>query len=275
MAAGGTGTISFAVDSLIASGSSATSALTTRGIVNNTTNTAAVGNTNIPTMNTLYYTLATINGLSQSRETNLIAATTTAPGANAILYASGTGTNSALVWQASGNGALFSTGTNSSLSFGTLPIAQGGTGKTSAAEAWAALGGGTAGTESIGYFATAGHAHGNLDNNGKISGNTASGYAVSTTTNGALVAETLAVAEAANSTTTATQFISTLSQKSNGQIVFTKRTFPSASTTTAGIIKIGTTANDAAAGNHTHSDYALSTHTHSDYSTGVTIRIWS
>ena len=79
-------------------------------------------------MNTIYYGLATINGASQTRATNVIAATTTAPGANAILYASGTGTNSALSWLATASGALYATSANGAVSFGTLPVQQGGTG---------------------------------------------------------------------------------------------------------------------------------------------------
>lgn len=61
---------------------------------------------------------------------------------NAVLY--GNGTNDVGMKQ-SANGALYATQANGTLSWGTLPIAQGGTGKTSASEAWTALGGGAIG----------------------------------------------------------------------------------------------------------------------------------
>lgn len=53
-------------------------------------------------------------------------------------------------------------------------------------------------------------------------------------------------------TTTATSFIDTISQNTNGVITATKKSLPTASTSVAGIIKIGTDATTAAAGNHTH-----------------------
>ena len=69
--------------------------LTTRNITNNTTNTAITNNTNIPTMNTIYYGLVTVNNASQSRANGIYAATS-AGTANHILISSG-GTN-APVW---------------------------------------------------------------------------------------------------------------------------------------------------------------------------------
>lgn len=63
--------------------------------------------------------------------------------ANAIaIYSNTTGTFST---KATANGAAYATAANGALTFGTLPIAQGGTGKTTAADAWTALGGGAAG----------------------------------------------------------------------------------------------------------------------------------
>lgn len=53
-------------------------------------------------------------------------------------------------------------------------------------------------------------------------------------------------------TTTATSFIDTISQNTNGVITATKKSLPTASTSVAGIIKIGTSVTTAAAGNHTH-----------------------
>lgn len=57
----------------------------------------------------------------------------------------GTTTTGALQDVATASGAFYATSANGAASFGTLPIAQGGTGKTSAADAWDALGGGSIG----------------------------------------------------------------------------------------------------------------------------------
>lgn len=128
VARGGTGATSFTANSLIISGSSTTAALTTRAITNNTSNTAIVNNTNIPTMNTIYYGLVTVNNASQTRAT-AIYAPTSAGTANQILVSSG-GT-AAPTWKATASGAAYVTSTNGALTFGTLPVAQGGTGATS------------------------------------------------------------------------------------------------------------------------------------------------
>ena len=61
VARGGTGASSFTANSIIMSGNSTTAALTTRAITNNTSATAIATGTNIPTMNTIYYGLPTIN----------------------------------------------------------------------------------------------------------------------------------------------------------------------------------------------------------------------
>lgn len=63
---------------------------------------------------------------------------------NSILTG-GTTTTGAVQDVATASGALYATSANGAASFGTLPIAQGGTGKTSAADAWGALGGGSIG----------------------------------------------------------------------------------------------------------------------------------
>lgn len=63
---------------------------------------------------------------------------------NSILTG-GTTTTGALQDVATASGALYATSANGAASFGTLPIAQGGTGKTTAADAWDALGGGSIG----------------------------------------------------------------------------------------------------------------------------------
>ena len=66
-----------------------------------------------------------------------------------------------------------------------------------------------------------------------------------------------AVTSPTASTTTSTTFIDTVSQDTNGVITATKKTLPTASTSTAGIIKIGTSSTTAAAGNHTHTFASL------------------
>lgn len=63
---------------------------------------------------------------------------------NSILTG-GTTTTGAVQDVATASGALYATSANGAASFGTLPIAQGGTGKTTAADAWDALGGGSIG----------------------------------------------------------------------------------------------------------------------------------
>lgn len=128
VAQGGTGATQFTVNSLIMSGNSTTAALTTRAITNNTSNTAIATGTNIPTMNTIYYGLVTVNNTSQTRAT-AIYAPTTAGTANQILVSAG-GT-SAPTWKATASGAAYATSANGALTFGTLPVAQGGTGLTS------------------------------------------------------------------------------------------------------------------------------------------------
>lgn len=75
VANGGTGESSFTANSLIISGNSSNDPLTTRSITNNTTNTTIGSGTNIPTMNTLYYSMAMINNGSQSRAVSIYAPT--------------------------------------------------------------------------------------------------------------------------------------------------------------------------------------------------------
>ena len=70
-----------------------------------------------------------------------------------------------------------------------------------------------------------------------------------------------AVSDPTASTTTSTTFIDTISQDKNGVITATKKTLPTASTTVAGITKVGASGG-AAAYSHTHTGYATSNHTH-------------
>ena len=51
---------------------------------------------------------------------------------------------------------------------------------------------------------------------------------------------------------TATAFIATITQDANGEITATKANLPTASTSAAGIVQLGSGATDAATGNHTH-----------------------
>lgn len=101
---GGTGATSFTANSVIISGSTTTSALTTRAITNNTSNTAISNNTNIPTMNTIYYGLVKINGNNQTRATTIYVPT-------------GAGSNGQFL-KSSGSGAP---------SWSALPVADGST----------------------------------------------------------------------------------------------------------------------------------------------------
>lgn len=93
------------------------------------------------------------------------------------------------------------------------------------------------------------HTHGNITNDGKVG--TTADYAIYTTTNGAVTAGSLATTDPTASGTSTT-FIKTISQDSKGKITATKASLPTASTSTAGIIQIGTGSTNAAAGNHTH-----------------------
>ena len=86
---GGTGKTSFTANSIIMSGSTTTAALTTRAVTNNTSNAAITNNnTNIPTMNTIYYGLVTVNNASQTRATGIYAPTS-AGTANQVLKSAG------------------------------------------------------------------------------------------------------------------------------------------------------------------------------------------
>lgn len=70
-----------------------------------------------------------------------------------------------------------------------------------------------------------------------------------------------AVSDPTASSTTSTTFIDTISQNTNGVITATKKTLPTASTTVAGITKVGASGGASAYG-HTHTGYATSGHTH-------------
>ena len=70
-----------------------------------------------------------------------------------------------------------------------------------------------------------------------------------------------AVSDPTASTTASTTFIDSISQNANGVIAATKKNLPTASSTVAGITKVGASGG-AAAYSHTHTGYATSNHTH-------------
>ena len=116
------------------------------------------------TAETLYYDLTApkfIGNLTGTADKATAANLTST--VNAIAYY--TDTAGKFGSKASANGALYATSANGALQWGTLPIAQGGTGKTNAADAWTALGGGASGKHADSYFALASHNHAASDIN--------------------------------------------------------------------------------------------------------------
>ena len=93
------------------------------------------------------------------------------------------------------------------------------------------------------------HNHGNITADGMLA--TAS-QAVVTDASKNITTADLTTNSPTAASTTSTTFIDTVSQAANGKISATKKTLPTASTSTAGIVKLGSGASDAAAGNHTH-----------------------
>lgn len=168
----------------------------TYGVDDATANGALGTGTGLTTERSVYYGLVTVNNASQTRATGIYAPTS-AGTANQILVSAG-GT-SAPTWKATASGAAYATSANGALTFGTLPVAQGGTGLTSspsilinlasttaadvlsasprpgitgtlgignggtgattADAAWTALGGGDSGKHAENYYALAGHTH--------------------------------------------------------------------------------------------------------------------
>lgn len=144
---GGTGATSFTANSIIMSGSSATAALTTRAVTNNTTNTAISASTNIPTMNTVRNGLVTVNGSDQTRGVGIYAPTS-AGSANSLLVSGGSG--AAPTWKATTVGAAYVDTAGSSILFGTLPVNRGGTGATTFTSGNVLVGAGTSAVTTIG-----------------------------------------------------------------------------------------------------------------------------
>ena len=100
----------------------------TYGVDDATANGALGSGTGLTTERSVYYGLVTVNNASQTRATGIYAPTS-AGTANQILVSAG-GT-SAPTWKATASGAAYATSANGALTFGTLPVAQGGTNATS------------------------------------------------------------------------------------------------------------------------------------------------
>lgn len=116
-----------------------TSAVNLREITNNTTATAVTASTNLITANTLYYhkgnsNIVTVGTISTGTwQGTKVAVSYGGTGqssltSNATLVGNGT---SAVKLISSASGAYYATSANGEPQFGTLPVAQGGTGKTS------------------------------------------------------------------------------------------------------------------------------------------------
>lgn len=108
----------------------------TYGVDDATANGALGTGTGLTTERSVYYGLVTVNNASQTRATGIYAPTS-AGTANQILVSAG-GT-SAPTWKATANGAAYATSANGALTFGTLPIAQGGTGTATAPTQWGVI----------------------------------------------------------------------------------------------------------------------------------------
>ena len=93
--------------------------LTTRTLTNNSSNTAITASTNIPTMNTIYYGLVTVNNASQTRATGIYAPIS-AGTANQILISSG-GTT-APVWSVAATLASATSATANTAAWTTLTL---------------------------------------------------------------------------------------------------------------------------------------------------------
>ena len=157
---------------------------------------------------------------------------------NAIAYYSST--TGTFASKASANGALYATTANGALSWGTLPIAQGGTGKTT-------------GQAAANYFINSlDTGASDLSANDYVITQFVGGGSTTTTYHrrpaSKVINATLVKAALGTTGTTAKKFLKDTG--SWAQVAWGDLTgIPSASANTAGIIKIGATANDALAGN--------------------------
>lgn len=99
-----------------------------------------------------------------------------------------------------------------------------------------------------GSYALSSHTHGNITNAGELG--TANRMVVTDSNKKITILD--ATVSSPSASGTATAFISSVSQSSQGKISATKANLPTASTTAAGIVQLGTTSGTAAEGNHTH-----------------------
>ena len=106
------------------------------------------------------------------------------------------------------------------------------------------------------YAATKNHSHGNMTSDGKI-GSTAN-YAVYTTAGGSVTASSFEYSSPTTTTETATSFISAVTQDSKGQISASIKNLPTATTSVAGITKVGASGGAAAYSHGTHVSYGTS-----------------
>ena len=105
---------------------------------------------------------------------------------------------------------------------------------------------GTVATFDTSGLASSDHIHGNITNDGKL---TNASQAVVTDANRNITTVSLELTDNTVIGNTATEFIAKVTQNAQGQVSVTKSALPTASTTNAGIIQIGSNATDALAGN--------------------------
>lgn len=104
-----------------------------------------------------------------------------------------------------------------------------------------------------GSWATSTHTHGNITNGGLLG---AASVAVVTDGSKKITTADLSVSDPTAATTTSTTFIDTISQSAQGKITATKKTLPSASSSVAGIVKLGASGG-AATYSHDHNSTYL------------------
>ncbi len=93
------------------------------------------------------------------------------------------------------------------------------------------------------------HSHGNINNDGTLS---EANQAVATNEHNQIINIDLTTADPSASSSTSTTFIDTIKQGANGKITATKKSLPVGSTSTAGILSLGSGETNAAKGNHNH-----------------------
>ena len=242
VAQGGTGATSFTANSVIISGSTTTSALTTRGI-KNMTSAGNLGWTSNSTDNTILTTntLAYWNGRYNSTTSNLAYCN---KGAFGTIITNNFPTTSASTKYLRGDGSWVT------LSDMGLSTAMHYKGAVEAAPTTTA----PTGTFAAGDVVVYSNSEYVYDGeNWRELGSESSFKTIQSTVSSPSVPS--------SGTTTATAFIDTISQDTNGVITATKKDLPTASTSVAGIIKIGTGSSNAMAGNTTVTNVAIAANT--------------